>query len=190
MKLIFSLGNPESSYDGTRHNVGFIVADALAAKQNASFAPKPKFKALIAEYVASEKIIIAKPTTYYNQVGESYRAICDFYKIEPEDTLIIHDELSLPFGTLRARAGGNDAGNNGIKSINQHGGITSARLRIGVANKSRALIGDVDFVLGKFSKDELATLTDKKLPIALDLVDSFTNGTHQNTSHKLTDTVA
>lgn len=187
MKLLFCLGNPGSEYNGTRHNIGFASADFYTRQKGIEFIAKPKFKALIADYTANEKILIAKPTTFYNQVGESYRALCDFYKLEPKDTLIVHDELALPFGTLRTRVGGSDAGNNGIKSINQHGGQDSLRLRIGVANALRARIGDVDFVLGRFTQEEQAALDNTKLPKIAELLDSFVAENHTITSHRVID---
>lgn len=161
MKLIFAQGNPESKYNGTRHNVGFFVIDALADAHNAQWQPKSKFKADCAEVtIDSEKVLLVKPTTYYNVTGESARALKDFYKIENNDILVIHDELALPFGTLRTRGDGSDAGNNGIKSLNAHIGTDYARLRIGVYNDKRSQTGDVDFVLGKFTNEEQAALPD------------------------------
>lgn len=155
MKLIFGLGNPESHYDGTRHNVGFFVLNELVQQQGAAFKHSVKFKADIAEYTVGEtRVLLAKPTTYYNLVGESARAIVDFYKLNPQDVLIIHDELALPFGTLRTRQGGSDAGNNGIKSLNQHLGPDTQRLRIGIWNELRDKMDDADFVLAKFSSTE------------------------------------
>src|SRR6476620_1335837 len=119
MKLVFGLGNPGKQYIGTRHNIGFETLDSLGIKQVSGFVLKDKFKAEIAELnIGGGKILLARPQTFYNEVGSSYRAICDFYKLEPEDTLVVHDELALPFGTVRVRQGGSDAGNNGIKSIN------------------------------------------------------------------------
>lgn len=160
MKLILALGNPESRYDGTRHNVGFFIADEVARQFDASFQEKSKFKALIAEAtVGRERVIIAKPTTFYNLVGESYRALADFYKIAPQDTLIIADDLALPFGTMRLREGGSGGGSNGIKSLNAHGGEATRRLRIGVWNELRERMDDADFVLSKFSADEQKALT-------------------------------
>lgn len=159
MKLILALGNPESRYDGTRHNVGFFIADEVARQFGASFQEKSKFKALIAEAtVGQEHVIIAKPTTFYNLVGESYRALADFYKIAPQDTLIIADDLALPFGTMRLREGGSGGGSNGIKSLNAHGGEATRRLRIGVWNELRERMDDADFVLSKFSADEQKAL--------------------------------
>lgn len=186
MKLIFTQGNPGQEYATTRHNVGFLVADSLAAKHSTNFLASAKFFAEIAEFSDNgEKVIIAKPTTFYNETGRSFAAIKQFYKIDESDILVIHDELALPFGTLRSRVGGSDAGNNGIKSINAHGGLTTTRLRVGVGNELRARIGDTDFVLSRFSAEEQKTLQDTILPKCLDIIHDFIANNHSITSHKL-----
>lgn len=183
MKLIIGLGNPESKYDGTRHNVGFRLLDTYAREQGASFKPEKKFKAEIAEFTSGgEKVILAKPTTYYNLSGEAARAISDFYKIAPEDILVIHDELMLPFCTVRTRLGGSPAGNNGIKSINDHLGPNTARIRIGIYNELRDRIDDAQFVLGNFSREEAETLYEKQQKIA-SLIDAFISGQFEPTTH-------
>lgn len=187
MKLIFGLGNPDDRYAGTRHNIGFSVLDAFAASRGVAFAQKDRFRALVAELPGDEKVVLAKPTTYYNLVGESLRAIMDFYKLAPGDVLVVHDELALPFGTLRTRIGGSDAGNNGIKSVNLHGGSQTVRLRIGVGNEQRALVGDTDFVLGRFSSQESDMLADRLLPKALDVIEDFISQRHEVTTHVLGD---
>jgi PTH1 family peptidyl-tRNA hydrolase len=187
MKLIFCLGNPEEKYSGTRHNVGFFVADVFAKEHKAEFQLKGKFRAQLAEIsVHGEKVLIAKPTTYYNLVGESMRSLIDFYKLEPSDILIVHDELALPFGTVRARIGGSDAGSNGIKSINQHGGQDTNRLRVGIASEMRAVMGDVDFVLGRFNADEQKLLASSIAPKAIELIGIFVADQHEPTSHTIT----
>ena len=184
MKLIIGLGNPEEKYTGTRHNVGFAMLDKLADAFGASFAEKGKFKASVAETtVEGEKLLLAKPTTYYNLSGEAMRLIADFYKIPAEDILIIHDELALPMATLRTRKGGSDAGNNGIKSINEHGGEQSSRIRIGIWNELRDRMDDVTFVLGKVSADEQATLT-KLAPTVTTLVEAFARDSFDATTHR------
>ena len=188
MKLLFGLGNPGKKYDATRHNVGFMVLDALGQLHNATFTHKPKFAAYLAEIVIEgEKVVLAKPDTFYNEAGRSYRSLLDFYKLNPTDTLVIHDELALPFGTVRVRDGGSDAGNNGIKSVNLHGGEASARIRIGAGNDKRALIGDVDFVLSNFSSDEQHLLVNDITPEVIRLVHAFAAGNHAPTSLKLSD---
>lgn len=173
MKLIVGLGNPEKKYDGTRHNIGFAVLDTLAEEKGAKWQLKEKFKAHIAE-LPERSALLVKPTTYYNLVGESVRAIADFYKITPESILIIHDDHALPFGILRTRAGGSDAGNNGIKSINAHIPGTH-RLRIGTHAALREHMNDADYVLSKFSDDELQSLAALQENI-FDLIVDFTNG--------------
>lgn len=186
MKLVFCLGNPEEKYNGTRHNVGFFLGNLLANNRAVEFQLKDKFSAKIAEYVSEgEKVLVAKPVTYYNLVGQSMRSLMDFYKLESDDVLIVHDELDLPFGTVRTRVGGSDAGNNGIKSVNQHGGEETNRLRIGVANPQRSVMGDANFVLGKFSSEEETVLHESVAPKALELIDAFIAGDHEATSHTL-----
>lgn len=187
MKLIFGLGNPGKQYIGTRHNVGFDTLDSYAIKQVSGFVLKDKFKAEIAEVtISGEKVLLARPQTFYNVVGESFRAIIDFYKLQPEDCLIIHDELALPFGTVRVRQGGSDAGNNGIKSVNQHGGATTMRLRVGISNEQRMLIGDTDFVLGRFSDEERTRLNRDIQPTLHSLIEDFATGNLAVTSHRHT----
>jgi len=184
MKLLFAQGNPEPQYDHTRHNVGFIVLNELAAAHAVLFQPRDKFKAHIAELtIDGEKVLLAKPTTFYNETGQSARAIVDFYKLDPAaDVLVIHDELALPFGTIRTREKGSDAGNNGIKSLNAHLGPDYKRIRFGVASEHRELMGDTDFVLGKFSADErerLPELIEKTHQIISEFVrDNFAVTTH------------
>ncbi|HEY0965138.1 MAG TPA: aminoacyl-tRNA hydrolase [Candidatus Saccharimonadales bacterium] len=184
MKLIIGLGNPEDKYSGTRHNVGFFMLDHLASSYQIDFQPKTKFKAHIAELSkAGEKVFLAKPTTYYNSVGESYRALTDFYDIAPEDVLIIADDLALPIGTLRTRIGGSDAGNNGIKSINAHGGEHTRRLRVGISNDLRIHMSDIDLVLGKFSSKEIDTL-EGLLPRVSTIVEDFITSSFDTTTHR------
>ncbi len=156
MKLIMGLGNIGPHFDGTRHNVGFSIIEVLAAANNIAWLTKDRFKAHVAEgELWGEKVILAKPTTYYNLVGESARAIMDFYKLAASDILIIHDELALPFGTIRTRTDGSDAGNNGIKSLIAHIGPDFARLRVGTANEHAAARDASDFVLDRFTHDEM-----------------------------------
>lgn len=184
MKLIVAQGNPEAKYDTTRHNIGFAVIDAYANSLEASWTEKPKFNAMIAETVIDgEKVLLAKPLTYYNETGQTARKLIDFYSILPEhDLLVIHDDLALPFGTIRTRKQGSDAGNNGIKSLNSHIGPEYHRIRIGIANDLRERMGDVDFVLGRFSKDESDAIA-KLTPQLFDFISAFLKG---DLSHETT----
>lgn len=160
MKLIFAQGNPGSDYVRTRHNVGWQLLDSLASAHGASFTAQPKFHAAIATlHLGGEKVLLAKPTTFYNETGRSARAIVDFYKLAPaSDVLVIHDDLALPFGSVRTREKGSDAGNNGIKSLNSHLGSSYARMRIGIWQPLRDRMHDADFVLARFSATEQQAL--------------------------------
>lgn len=183
MKLVIGLGNPEERYAKTRHNVGFFTLDTYARGQGGSWQAKDKFKALICELtIDGQKVLLAKPTTYYNNVGEAGRAISDFYKIDPSDILVIHDEIALPFGTIRTRQGGSDAGNNGIKSINQHLGHETSRIRIGIYNDLRDRIHDADFVLSNFTKPESESLTDLSEKVG-NLIENFVRDSFEHTTH-------
>ncbi len=160
MKIIFAQGNPGNQYTNTRHNIGFLMLDSFAAENATTFSSKTKFHADIAELsISGEKVLLVKPTTFYNETGTSARALIDFYKIDAAtEFLVIHDELALPFGTIKTRFDGSDAGNNGIKSLNSHIGQNYARIRLGIYNPLRDQMDDGDFVLGKFSKAESEAL--------------------------------
>lgn len=186
MKLILAQGNPGKEYTPTRHNVGFFVLDKFADAQGAEFKEKNKFHAEIAEIsIDGEKIILAKPTTYYNETGRAARALVDFYKIDPtQDLLVIHDDLALPFGTVRTREKGSSAGNNGIKSLNAALGEDYKRLRIGIYNTLRDRIPDADFVLAKFTESEKNALTDVYI-LAAKYIDSFVHDSFENTKESI-----
>lgn len=184
-KLVIGLGNIGPEYQMTRHNAGFIIVDNFAAQQGWKWQEKPKFKAIVAEgLLDTQKVILAKPVTYMNLSGEAVRALKDFYKIENHDILVIHDELALPFGTVRTRLGGSDAGNNGIRSVIAHIGSDFARLRIGISNEQRVHMDAADFVLARFStteKSDLLPLQEK----ASQLIDDFARGQFSGTTHQL-----
>ena len=156
MKLLFAQGNPGRQYARTRHNTGFIALDALAEAQGGTWRTQDKFRADIAEIsIEGEKVLLIKPLSFYNETGQVARALVDFYKLNPaEDVLVIHDELALPFGTIRVRQKGSDAGNNGVKSLNAHLGPDYARIRVGIWNERRDIMDDADFVLSAFTENE------------------------------------
>ncbi len=153
MKVMFGFGNPGHKYNFTRHNFGFLALDFYAKVHNLEFRPQTKFKADIAQ---TDGLLLVKPQTFYNDVGLSIRSIYDFYKLTPQDLLIICDDFNLPFGKLRYRERGSAGGNNGLKSAIAHLGTEDfPRLRLGTGNDSlRSRIGDVDFVLSKFTPEE------------------------------------
>ena len=186
MKVILALGNPGEKYVHTRHNAGFLVIDQLVAGQSAHFSNKPKFSADIAELnMSGEKILLVKPTTYYNEVGISARAILDFYKLTLDDVLIIHDDTALDFGKIRVRKGGRDAGSNGLKSLHAHIGSDFWHIRIGTDSLLRKQIGSVDFVLSKFNSDEQKILQSWIFPESIKLINKFLDGTIESFSVKL-----
>lgn len=187
MKLIFAQGNPGDQYARTRHNAGFIVLDAIAEKESAPWKTDTKVKATIAVLsIEGEKVLLVKPLSFYNETGQVARTLVDFFKLDPTtDVLVIHDELALPFGTVRVREKGSDAGNNGIKSLNAHLGPDYGRIRIGIWNELRDQMDDAAFVLNKFSENEakqLQELIDTKIN---SLILDFIHGKLEATSHKL-----
>lgn len=157
MKLIIGLGNVGAKYMFTRHNVGFMLVDKIAIDNSVTFKENSKLKSLIAKFTADEEIMLVKPTTYMNLSGEAMRAVIDYYKISPEDMIIVYDDLSLNLGKIRFRANGSDGGHNGIKSIIQHlGSKNFARLKIGIGPQPP--IPSEAFVLQNFDKDSLEEL--------------------------------
>lgn len=187
MKLVFAQGNPGKEYAPTRHNVGFFIVDQYASDHSAKFSSKSKFHAEIAEIaVGGEKVILAKPTTFYNETGRAARALIDFYKLDPaEDFLVIHDDLALPFGTTRTREKGSSAGNNGIKSLNAALGENYKRLRIGIYNSLRDQIPDADFVLARFTSKEKGMLPEI-YALAVSHITAFASGNLEVTKETIT----
>lgn len=151
MKLVVGLGNPGPKYRGTRHNIGFAVADELAKRGNVAYDSTP-VEALLAKWRERETLI-AKSMTFMNLSGEAVGGLARYFKIDPADLLVIVDEVQLPLGKLRARVRGSAGGHNGLKSIVEHLGQDFARLRIGVGRgDSRRDLAD--HVLATFDKDE------------------------------------
>jgi peptidyl-tRNA hydrolase, PTH1 family len=165
--LIVGLGNPGSEYAGTRHNVGFEVANLLAARWGLPKA-KTKFRGLLSEGRAGPggpPVAVLLPQTYMNDAGQSVGPARGSFKLELERVLVIHDEIDLPFGEIRARVGGGLAGHNGLKSLKQAlGSADFARVRIGVG---RPPTTDPDrvaaYVLGRFKepREEVALLIER-----------------------------
>lgn len=155
MYIIAGLGNPGGKYDNTRHNIGFMVIDAVAEKYHIAVTEK-KHKALIGKgIIGGEKVILVKPQTFMNLSGESIREIIDYYKIEEKTELIvISDDISLDVGTIRIRKKGSAGGHNGLKNIILHLGHDEfRRIKIGVGEKPDGY-DLVDYVLGHFGKED------------------------------------
>ncbi|MEI8372818.1 MAG: aminoacyl-tRNA hydrolase [Planctomycetota bacterium] len=158
MKLVVGLGNPGRRYEGTRHNVGFIVVGELAKKYSAG-GLKNRFQGETAEIVVDgEKILLLTPTTYMNLSGASVLAARDFYKIPQENLLVVCDDLNLPLAKLRMRATGSAGGQKGLEDIIRRLGTdVFARLRIGIGAPPDGRSWP-DFVLSKFTKEEIPAM--------------------------------
>lgn len=153
--LLVCLGNPGTQYENTRHNVGYMVADEVAERQNKPI-QRLKFKALTNVLtISGRQVLVMKPVTYMNLSGEAVRPAADFYKIPPERILVVSDDTALAAGRLRIRAKGSAGGHNGLKSIIQHLGTDQfPRLRVGVGEKPHPDYDLADWVLGKFQGED------------------------------------
>lgn len=173
MKLIVGLGNPGSEYAKTRHNAGFMVLERLAQRHDIS-GVKTNFHAGVLDgHVAGHRCLLAQPMTYMNRSGLTVSEAMNFYKLDPEDLLVVVDEVALDVGTIRLRATGGAGGHNGLKDIEARLGTAGyPRLRIGVGSPTRA--ARKDFVLGRFTEDQLADL-DPALNRACDCIESWLN---------------
>lgn len=166
MKLIVGLGNPGKEYEGTRHNVGFEVLDAYAAENKVDLS-RSKFEALYGEFEKEgEKILLILPQTYMNLSGRSVGKFLQFYKLSPQDLLVIHDELDLPLGSMKVVRKAGAAGNRGVISIQESLATQEfARFRIGIGKPERSE-QTADYVLKKFQKAErelLQAIVDKSI---------------------------
>lgn len=191
MKLIVGLGNPGAEYQETRHNFGFIALDAYARHHGVAWRSKAKFSAEIAELdLDGEKVLLAKPQTFYNLVGNAVQQIRSFYKIDMNDVLVIHDEMALPLGTIRTRRGGSDAGNNGVKNIINTNGAEFARVRIGSGLQPTAS-GDTqpthnrrDYVLGRLSAADRNILDEESATVG-QIITEFIGGEFIETTYRV-----
>jgi PTH1 family peptidyl-tRNA hydrolase len=154
--LIIGLGNPGREHDDTRHNIGFAVLDEFAAKNDfPAWIAKKDLKCHInTANLGESRVILCKPTTFMNNSGEAAKAVQHFYRVYNQQTLAVYDELAIPFGQLRTRLAGSDAGHNGVKSLIQYIGDDFGRLRIGIGSSISEKAEAADFVLGKFTKKE------------------------------------
>jgi PTH1 family peptidyl-tRNA hydrolase len=148
MKLLVGLGNPGPKYRSNRHNIGFRVIGELLRRTGGS--PREKFKGEFARVMlGGHDVVLLEPMTFMNLSGESVRAAVDFFKVDTSDIVVIHDELDLPFGTVKCKLGGGHAGHNGLRSITQHMGSEYARVRCGI-DRPRGGGGTAGYVLQDF----------------------------------------
>lgn len=150
--LIVGLGNPGRQYEHTRHNVGFMLADRLAATAGVEFKSQPKWQSHLAK-LPDDQTLLFKPQTFMNLSGRAVRQILSFHKWTPDRMLVVYDDAALPLGSLRFREKGSAGGHNGIKSIIQHLGTDAfPRLKIGIGGSDPGAM--VGHVLGKFAPDD------------------------------------
>lgn len=169
--LIVGLGNIGDEYDGTRHNIGFRVLDAFAKASNAVFEDR-RYGFVAQTRVKNAQLVLLKPSTYMNLSGNAVRYWMDKENIQLENLLVVVDDLALPFGKIRLKGNGSDAGHNGLKHIAAVLGTQQyARLRFGIGNDFPRG-GQVDYVLGHFSDDDLQTM-DSRVALACDAIKAF-----------------
>ena len=169
--LIVGLGNVGDKYEGTRHNVGFRVADELAERAGVPV-QRLKYRALTGQAeIGGTRVLLMKPVTFMNLSGEAVRPAADFYKVPPDHILVLSDDVSLPVGKLRIRRGGSAGGHNGLKNIIQHLGTDQfPRVKVGVGEKPHPDYDMADWVLGKFQGEDRKAI-DQAVQRAADAVE-------------------
>lgn len=153
--LLVCLGNPGREYENTRHNIGFMAAEELSRREGVKI-NKLRYRALTGEVrLGDRRVLVIKPQTYMNLSGEAVKLAGGFHKIPPERVLVISDDVALPLGKLRIRAGGSAGGHNGLKNIIAHLGTDQfPRIRVGVGAPEHPEFEMIDWVIGKFSPQE------------------------------------
>ena len=174
MKIIAGLGNPGQKYDKTKHNTGFMTMDHYLDEKGLSL-DKDKFEGLwTKQKINGEDVILLEPQTYMNESGRSVSQIANFFKVDPEDVLIIQDDMDMPIGKIRIRANGKSGGHNGIKSIIRDLGTEKFnRLKIGIRHPKNATV--VSWVLTPFN-DEQQKLMDDAFDTSVKIIDDFIAG--------------
>lgn len=175
IQLIVGLGNPGPEYTATRHNAGVWFVDRLCEQTHTTLSPEPKFKGHVGNFTFHKRSLRALvPTTYMNHSGQSVGAICHFFKIEPQQILVAHDDLDLPPGCARLKFDGGDGGHNGLKDLVRHLGTKQFyRLRIGIGHPGDRE-GVLDYVLHRPSvsdKKNILTGIDYALQVLPDVLD-------------------
>lgn len=152
--VVVGLGNPGKEYSLTRHNMGFLVVQALAYRYGWPFKEEKRFRALVAKGKVDEATLyLVLPTTYMNESGVAVRSLLDYYQLQPDCLLVVCDDVALPFGTLRVRSQGSSGGHNGLRSVETHLQTKNyARLRMGIGQSDRADLAD--YVLDRFTRQE------------------------------------
>lgn len=172
--MVVGLGNPGKDYANTRHNIGFNTIDILGDRNNINI-NKIKFKSVYGEgFIGREKVILMKPQTYMNNSGVAIKEAANFYKIPVENIIVIVDDIDIDFASIRIRSKGSAGSHNGLKSIINHLSDNNfPRIKIGVGKKQHPSQDLADFVLSKFSKDEILDINDS-IETAAEAVESIT----------------
>jgi PTH1 family peptidyl-tRNA hydrolase len=175
--VFIGLGNPGKEYSANRHNIGFMALDRYHASHDFSdWTLKKDLQAIISTgQIGATRIILVKPNTFMNASGEAALKIQKFYRIYNSETIVVHDELDIDFGTIRTKVGGGSAGHNGIKSVSYLLGEDYGRIRIGIGPKKPVQIDTADFVLQDFTKEE-QELIPKILQETCSLLDEASTG--------------
>lgn len=173
MKMIVGLGNPGKEYEKTRHNAGFMILDTYAKEHNIDDFKK-KFNGLYSSFIKNEEtVILLKPQSYMNLSGTVIKKFASFYKIKPENILVIHDDLDLPVGKIKIKYKGSSGGHNGIKNIIENLKTENfPRFKIGIGKDDN--INYIDYVVGKFSKNDLEKIS-KIFCFSSNVIDDFLN---------------
>lgn len=175
VRLLVGLGNPGPRYADTRHNAGFWFADRLAADRGSSFRAESRFEGEVGRIVAGgANCLLQKPMTFMNKSGSAVQKLAAFYRIPPAEILVVHDDLDLPPGTARLKAGGGHGGHNGLRDLHRHLGADYSRLRIGIGHPGvrDAVIG---YVLERPGREEEQQMR-QAIDAALEVVDALVGG--------------
>ena len=167
--LIAGLGNPGREYAGTRHNLGFVVVEALAAAEGLKWKKESRFESETARWDVRPGVtrLLVKPQTFMNESGRALRALLDFHKVAPDACIVAYDDLNIDVGLVKVSVSGSAGGHNGVASLLEHLGNGFVRYRLGVGGSRPAGMDLKDFVLGKFTAAE-STLIDQKLKSLVD----------------------
>jgi PTH1 family peptidyl-tRNA hydrolase len=187
--LIVGLGNPGPEYAGNRHNAGFMVLDELAARVGGRFKAHKAHAEVVEGRLAGMPVVLAKPRSYMNLSGGPVKALADFFKVAPPNVVVVHDELDIPYGALRAKLGGGDNGHNGLRSISKSLATKDyLRVRFGIG-RPPGRMDAADYVLRDFGtaeRKELPLLVDRAADVAESLIVSGLEAT-QNSFHASSD---
>ncbi len=163
ISLVAGLGNPGRDYELSRHNLGWVAIDAYASKHGLAWKGAPDFESVVArkELVAGRTLWLVKPQTYMNESGRAIAAFARYHRIAPEEVAAVYDDLTIDLGLVKVSVSGSDAGHNGVASLIEHLGTGFARLRLGVGPKIPPEMDLKDFVLARFTQEQLNLIQQK-----------------------------